>query len=69
MLDTVFWAAVSVALFFGILLICIDLLEEWEHPACSDGDVLQEVPAMRLKRLARQLERTRPDQLMPINLG
>ena len=60
MLDTVFWAAVSVAIFFGILLICIDLLEEWEHPDCSIGDALQEAPALRLKRLAQQLERTQP---------
>ena len=60
MLDTVFWAAVSVAIFFGILLICIGLLEEWEHPGCSTGDGLQEAPAVRLKRLARQLERTPP---------
>ena len=58
MLDTVVWAAISVALFCGILLICIDLLEEWEHPDCGIGDALQEAPALQLKRLARQLDRT-----------
>ena len=60
MLDIVFWATVSVAISCGILLICIDLLEEWEHPDCSVGDASQEVPALRLKRLAQQLQRTQP---------
>jgi hypothetical protein len=56
MLDTVVWTAIVVALFFGIVLICIDLLEEWEYPAGNAVDRPDELPTEQLKRLAKQLE-------------
>jgi uncharacterized iron-regulated membrane protein len=60
MLDTVVWTAIFVALFCGILLICIDLLEEWEYPLGSAEVGSDDNPTLQLKRLARQLERTQP---------
>ncbi|GLS70393.1 hypothetical protein [Methylobacterium tardum] len=60
MLDTVVWAAIFVAISCGILLICIDLLEEWEHPVVGTRDAPHESPTVQLRRLAQQLERTQP---------
>ena len=60
MLSTVVWTAILVALLCGILLICIDLLEEWEYPVGSATDGSDENPTLQLRRLARQLERTQP---------
>ena len=31
-LDTIGWIAIFVGMFLGIVLICIDLLEEWDSP-------------------------------------
>lgn len=59
-MDTLVWTAIFVALFLGIVLICIDLLEEWEHPFCGPEDLTNESPTVRLKRLAKQLEKTQP---------
>lgn len=58
MLDTIVWTAIFVALFFGIVLICIDLLEEWEYPIGNVGDAPPETSTDQLHRLARQLDRT-----------
>ncbi|MCJ2020740.1 hypothetical protein MKK84_25480 [Methylobacterium sp. E-065] len=58
MLDTIVWTAIFVGLFFGIVLICIDLLEEWEFPVGGIVDSPSENPTEQLKRLAQQLGKT-----------
>jgi uncharacterized iron-regulated membrane protein len=60
MLDLIAWTAIFVALFFGIVLICIDLLEEWEYPSCAMEELPHESPTVRLKHLAKQLEKRQP---------
>ncbi len=49
MLDTIVWTAIFVRHFFGIVLICIDPLEEWEYPIDRIRYIPPKNPTAQLK--------------------